>query len=352
MSSDQGKGQESQIENPQRRSFLKYAVAAAAIGGAAVVGGSAYYEYFYLPSQKPASVSASYQPGPFATATLADIVQQQKFDQQNKLNLSWQPFNDVTAQLAALIKGSTDVYLGNFGNAAASAAAGNPIIGFSCWLVPTNAIVAAENAPAQTFADLKGQTIGVFSSPSTSMAVGAALLQKQGESFNPATDVSYAKGPYATLAGELQAGKLQYAELVEPYVTQLVTTGNFRVLAYLSDLGKQLMGRNILIDVWAARQDYAKANPSVLKDVLKSQQAAESYIKSNPDVIRNFLINQSHVTDENVLNALVPRLVDDVQVAQWDSSTMATQQQLLQIFANYGLITQAPTSFLTNAYNP
>lgn len=343
---------EAPVQNPSRRSFIKYAaagVAAAAIAGA--IGGG-YYEYVYVPNSRPKSVSVGWVTGPYVPKVVVDVVEQQKMDQQNGLNITWVTFNDVTTQLAALIKGSVDVIIGNFGNIAAANAAGNPIVGFDGWLTSTNAIVASNNSSAKSFQDLKGKTIGVFSTPSTTMAVGAALLKQQGVSFDPGTDVSYERGPYPTLYGDMLAGKLHYAELVEPFITELTSTGNFRTVATLTNLATDLFGGSIYIDMWASMQSYANQNADVLRKIQKTYQDGSQYVVANPSVIQNYLENVSKITDQSVLTPLVPRLVDNLKVGTWNSAAISREQQLLQVFFDYGLINKLPQNFLTNSYNP
>ncbi len=203
-------------------------------------------------------------------------------------------------------------------------------------------------------ADLKGKTVGVFALPSTTMAIAAAVREKQGVTLDPNKDITYQKGPYGTLAGQARSGQLQFAELVEPFVTQLTVTNKFKVLATANDLWKQYTGGfDLLINAWATTEDFAKKHPKALTGIIETYADAVAYIKSNPDsTVRNFLQTKSGITDATVLDVLVPRLIEGMTIVPWDKAAVSREQELLNVFAKYGLLERAITGFLTNEYNP
>lgn len=350
-SSQEGRG--NSTANSSRRDFLKWVtIAGVAVAGAATVGGALYYKDVYLPSQSPRSVTVAYNTGPFATTIIPTTEQQNNIGQQNKLNINWQPFTSATAQMAALIKGDVDFYLGNFGAAATAAGAGDPVVCFLCWLQPTNTIVVKSSSSAQSLSDLKGQTIGVPVLPSASIIVGSAALQKQGIQFSP-TDVKYVKAANGALVAELEKGSIDNAELFEPYVTEVLSTGNFRALAKAGDLWKQYSGGvPMLVDGLVTTQDFATKNPNEVKAMYKTFVETENYTVAHTDIIKNFFETQANLTNPTILNPLIPELSSYVTPPAWNASTMKSQQDLIDVYVKYGAVSgTVPSSFLTDNYD-
>lgn len=337
--------------NPQRRRFLKYAAAAAVVAGVAV-GGGAYYNYVYVPSQKPAAFTLGSSPALTTDVVLLAAKNQGLFE-QNKLSPTFDAFPDQNSALVAFAANKFPFHWdGNISAFANSRAKGADVQGIYWATNATNTILVAGNSSYQNVHDLKGKRVGTITLPSTSFILACETWNKNNpnNTLDPLNDFKYSTGGLQLLNQNLLSGNLDAVENVEPFVTLGIQAGA-RVLTSANDSWNSLTGSPIVGSLMGAQASYATKNSTVTKKLIEVWQEGVSYVKSSDSFVNDFISTTYKLTDSNTINALRQSMLKFYEV-QWNDSAVANLGQFLQLLQKYNIVTSIPTNLLTVAYNP
>ena len=338
--------------NPSRRSFVKYVaagVAIAAIGGAA--GG--YYEYLYLPSQRPKTVSVGSSSAETTDACLTAAKEQGLFT-ANKLSPTFNPFSDLATAMNAFLSNQFEFHWdANIPASANARAKGVKVQGIVGSSIATNAIIVKGDSPYQTINDLKGKTIGTFLLPSLSVIIAAEVWNKNNPSspIDPLNDFKFSNSAPPVLNQQLLSGQLDAIETIDPFVSSGITSGA-RILAQPYEDWKTLTGGTMFGAVLGVQQSYAESNVETTKEMVKTMIAAQNYVVNNASFFDNFVKTTYNFTDQNLINTLQQRANAVLTPVTWNDSLISNLNQFLQLLQKYNIVTSTPTDLFTAAYVP
>jgi NitT/TauT family transport system substrate-binding protein len=158
------------------------------------------------------------------------------------------------------------------------------------------------NSPIKSLTELKGKKVAVSSLHSQN-AVGLQLLIKR--LGIPLTDITWLEIPFPSQADLLRAGQVDAVATVDPYTTQLLTSGVGRVISwnYVESIPRQPLG------AWFATKRYIDAHGDMIDRFNAGTKEAMDYMNADPDRAR---------AEVTAFTGLKPELVKDMPIIGWD----------------------------------
>jgi NitT/TauT family transport system substrate-binding protein len=262
---------------------------------------------------RPALAQSSKMPvklGILKMAALTDpyIAQKLGMFEKHGLDVTFVEFNAGGEAIAAGQGGSVDLFLAIPGTVMTAVDRGFDMLAVFQNEVaksgPPDSGSVQVNASSNihTLADLKGKKVAVSSLHSQNVVSLQMLMKKEGIDLN---SVTWLEIPFPSQADMLRAKQVDAVATVDPYTTQLQTSGVGRVISwnYVEYLPKQPLG------AWFAKRSYINRNPKVVENFNASIKDAIDYMNSDAPRAR------AAVTD---FTGLAPDLVKNMPMIGWD----------------------------------
>lgn len=204
---------------------------------------------------------------------------------KNNLEAKLVEFNSGAAAVAAAQAGDVDVFLSIAGSAMTAMERGFDLVAVFQNEVgrtsgpESSAVQVAEKSNIRALTDLAGKKMGV-SSLNSQQVVGVQLILKRA-GVDPRS-LQYIEMPFPALGNALKAGHVDAIVPVDPFTTQLLASGDARVLAwsYAQSIPGQPLG------VWWARGAFANRNPSAIEGFNKAMKESIDYMNADADRAR------------------------------------------------------------------
>lgn len=216
---------------------------------------------------------------------------------------------NVTEMTAGVIGGSLDVIAGslvpiaqahNHGNDLRVIALGNVYTGPP----PQGVVVAAQNSPIRTGADLNGKTISVNGLGDFSQVTIEAWIDANG---GDSKSVKLLELPFGGVAAALAQGRIDAALLVEPFTT--MAKGQVKIIGdALAPVGKHFM-----VTGWYAKEDWLNANRDTARRFIEVMLKTAKWANANHDASAAILARYSPVPVD-VIRASPRAVYGDVPV--------------------------------------
>lgn len=139
----------------------------------------------------------------------------------------------------------------------------------------SNTYLVLQDSGIDSFADVKGKTIGVNSIGSAVDVIFRYALIEAG--LDPKTNVDFVEIGFGAMGQALRDGRVDVASMVQPFSEQEVSQGGVRVLT----TAEESVGQNSAIAV-VARNDFLEEHPDAAKAFLADWVAGLKWLE-NPD---------------------------------------------------------------------
>jgi len=145
----------------------------------------------------------------------------------------------------------------------------------------TTQLVVMADSPIKSVADLKGK---VIATPSIGAIIHVSVLHWLKTSGVDPNSVRAVEVPFPNMADQLRAGRIDAAEMIDPFARQMMASGG-------RTLGDPVLsvGDDVLFPFWIADRSWAEKNQDILKAWIISLEQALDFIKSNPAEARAIL---------------------------------------------------------------
>lgn len=233
--------------------------------------------------QEPATLRIAFVPA--TTSLLLHVAQEQGFFDEHDLDVTLTPAANIS-DVPATLGRQFDLAIGTASDLIRAGTAGLDVV-----QVSGNTVSTAENpfvrviVPAgsaiEDFGDLAGKTVG---SPTLSGVIHLGTLhaaQRQGA--DPAT-IEGVQGPPPTLPDQLQAGRIDAAEALEPFASNLVDAGNVSLGDPFSHIADPL-ATNFFI----AQGEWARQNGDAVDAFVAAMEQATDFVEQSPQEARAIL---------------------------------------------------------------
>lgn len=303
---------------PQRASalltLLTLALVLAACGGNGGSAGGGNEQTQASPpaaqEQGPTSLRIAFVPA--TTSLPLHVAQEQGFFEDNDLDVTLTAAANIS-DIPATLGRQFDLAIGTATDLIRAGAAGLDVVQVSGNTVSTKdnpfvRVVAPADSGIKSFGDLAGKTVG---SPTLSgvIHVGTLHAAKQ-QGADPAT-IKGVQAPPPSLPDQLNAGKVDAIEALEPFATSLVKAGNVSLGDPFSQIADPL-ATNFFI----AQGEWARANTDAVARFVQSLEQAVEFIEQSPKEARTVL--QGFTMLPPPVAQSVPLPTYDVEIRQED----------------------------------
>jgi NitT/TauT family transport system substrate-binding protein len=147
-------------------------------------------------------------------------------------------------------------------------------------------MVVLKDSPINTLADLAGKTMGVGGLHSQNTVDAQVTLRKAGVDVGK---INFVEIPYPVMPNALKAKQIDAAVALDPYTTQLQSSGVGKVLAwyYIESIPEQPLGG------WFAKRAYVKKNPELIAAFNRAMKETIDYMKEDTERARREVVAYS-----------------------------------------------------------
>jgi NitT/TauT family transport system substrate-binding protein len=193
---------------------------------------------------------------------------------------------------------------------------------------PSFGLVVRADAPFKTGADLGGKVAAVSAIDDLyTMAMRTWIDATGGDS----SAVKLVEVPMSTVAGALQAGRLDVGTLTEPFLTDAVSSGKLRLLAHAATA----IAPHFTMTAWFATNDFVQKQPTLGAAFVKTLHDAAIYTNAHHAQTAPMLAKFLSVTPADVAAM-------GVRVTAGTVLTPQLLKPLIDAAARYKVIASAP----------
>jgi ABC-type nitrate/sulfonate/bicarbonate transport system substrate-binding protein len=230
------------------------------------------------PAQVP--IRIGYLQAPAALAFIA--MRERKLLEARGLAPEYHGFLRPQANIDAFLGGRTDVAIAGSPEPARFRARGVPVKVIACALKDGVYMVAPKGAPIASWADLRGQKVGVPSAGTAAALLTRTFLRAAG--LDPARDLELITVTPGDLA-LADTGAIAAFPTWEPFVTRALATGRYAVVLRYEDDWRKLTGETApwVHGVIMAREEYLRAHPRAVEIFRLTFFEAVRWVYAHPD---------------------------------------------------------------------
>jgi NitT/TauT family transport system substrate-binding protein len=261
-----------------------------------------------------------------ASQTDVWVAQQRGIFAKNGIDAKISLFNSGAESIPALQGGSIDVLLSIPGIGMTAMERGIDLVAIfqdeiAHMAPPDSASVQVlDSSPIKSMADFRGKKIGVGGLSTQNTIAVKMLLDQAGVDVG---SVSFSEVPFPAMGNALKAGHVDAVVPVDPFTTQLRTTGG-RVVSwnYVESIPEQPLG------VWFTKGSIVKSNPQAIDAFIKSMKESIDYLHADDARARNEIADYIKI-DRAIL--------DHMPLIGWDYNVRPEKwQAVVEMMVRYG----------------
>jgi NitT/TauT family transport system substrate-binding protein len=192
------------------------------------------------------------------------------------------------------------------------------------------------SSPISKLSDLAGKKIGLGGLNTQNAILTKYLLQKAGVDLKT---VQFVETTFPSMPTNLKMGQVDAVAAIDPFSTQLYSTGTGKVLAwnYVDTIPQQPIG------VWFAKGSVAKNKPQLIEAFVRSMKEAVDYLKADEKQARQEIVAYTRLDAD---------LIDKMPLINWDYQVRPDKwQAVIDLMAEYGQMRpQKASEFLTSPH--
>jgi NitT/TauT family transport system substrate-binding protein len=146
---------------------------------------------------------------------------------------------------------------------------------------PSTYVIVRGDSMLRSIRDLKGKVIGT---PTIGAIIHASLLHSLKKNGIDPASIRAIEVPFPNMADQLKAGNVDAVEALEPFVGQLLASGNRPLEDPLLSEGDEL-----LYVFWISQSKWAESHREVIEAWVTSLEQAKEFIGANPNEARAVL---------------------------------------------------------------
>jgi NitT/TauT family transport system substrate-binding protein len=187
-------------------------------------------------------------------------------------------------------------------------------------------LLVSKDGPIEQPQDLEGKTIAVNTLNNICEVTIKASLSDMGVDVDT---LKFTEVPFPDMNAALDAGRVDGACVVEPFVTQ-GTSGNARGI----DPFYVNTAPDLTVATYFTSTQYAEENPDVVDRFVEAMNESLEYAQSHPDEVRQVLGEYTEIP---------PEVAAEIQLPQWRADiTVPTIERLSELSLEYGLLEEQP----------
>jgi NitT/TauT family transport system substrate-binding protein len=187
-------------------------------------------------------------------------------------------------------------------------------------------LLVLKDGPIKEPKDLEGKTIAVNTLKNICEVTIKASLEEEGVAVDK---LSFAEVPFPDMNAALEAGRVDGACVVEPFVSQ-GKAGKARGI----DPFYVRTAPDLTVATYFTSTQYAEENADVVDRFVKAMNRSLTYAESHPDEVREVLLDYTEIP---------PEAAEQIQLPVWRPDlNEPTIERLSELSLKYGLIEEEP----------
>ena len=168
------------------------------------------------------------------------------------------------------------------------------------------ALLVAKGSGIRTAKDLEGRTVAVNTINNVPHMVVLRSLQKAGADWRK---VKFIEIGFAEANAALEAGRVDAAWMVEPFVTNAQNAGSRVLLTPYIDTAPDLT-----VSTYFTSQAYIDSNPDVVERFTRAMNRSLEYAQTHPDEVRRIVTSYTEIPKEAAAKMKLPVWHEDMNV--------------------------------------
>jgi NitT/TauT family transport system substrate-binding protein len=309
----------------------RFAVLALAVMSAAVVAACGSSGGGGTGAGKPATLKVG-------TIPIADVAplylgMKQGFFKQAKLTIKPQPAEGGAAIVASTVSGDDQI---GFSNATSLLIAGSKnlpiqiiaqgVLGAAKPSQAWDAVLVKKGSSIKSPKDLEGKTVSVNTLQNVGPLSINTAMKKAGADYKK---VKYVEVPFPDANGALEAGRVDAAWVVEPFVGQGLAAGSKPIL-----FPYEQTAPNLTVATYFASKQYIAKNADVVARFTKAMNRSLDYAQSHPAEVRKIVPTYTKIP---------PGAAQKMKLPQWKAGlNQSTIEQTSKLAKQYGFLKSEP----------
>lgn len=187
-------------------------------------------------------------------------------------------------------------------------------------------LLVPKSGPVKDPKDLEGKTIAVNTLKNICEVTIKASLEKEGVDVN---SLKFAEVPFPDMNAALDAGRVDGACVVEPFVSQGKAGKSIGI-----DPFYERTAPNLTVATYFTSKQYAEQNADVVDRFVSAMNKSLTYAQSHPDEVRDVLLDYTEIP---------PEAAKAIKLPQWrEDLNEPTIELLSKLSKKYGLIEEEP----------
>ena len=187
-------------------------------------------------------------------------------------------------------------------------------------------LLVLKDGPIKEPADLEGKTIAVNTLKNICEVTIKASLEKDGVAVD---ELKFAEVPFPDMNAALEAGRVDGACVVEPFVSQ-GKAGKARGI----DPFYVRTAPDLTVATYFTSKQYAEENADVVDRFVEAMNKSLTYAQENPDAVRDVLLEYTEIP---------PEAAEQIKLPVWRPDLNEPTIELLsELSVKYGLIEEKP----------
>lgn len=187
----------------------------------------------------------------------------------------------------------------------------------------TNEVMVKVDSPLKSIADLKGRRVGLFGGPNSATSWLYRMIVEKFYGFDPMKESKIHFGAPPLLMGMIDRGDLDAVLVLDPFISQMLESGNYRSIGNLGDIWREKMNQSPMLVAVTVDETWAKANPDVVKRFVAAFREALIFLKDNPEAWKELAKGMGLKTDRGV-KILYERTAKAL-ITRWDKKFIEDQ---------------------------
>jgi NitT/TauT family transport system substrate-binding protein len=255
------------------------------------------------------------------------------FFREEKLNIEHQFAEGGAAIVPAVVSGDLQIGFSNVPSLVIAGSKGLPVrilahgasAGTNAKDAP-DAVMVGKDSDIRTPRDLEGKTIAVNTLNNVSHLVTNNALERSGVDHRK---VEYTEVPFPEVPATLEAGRVDAAFVMEPFVSAVEQAGGRTILTPMEQTE-----RNHTIATWFASERFIEEQPAVVERFVRAVKRSNDYARRHPDEVRRVVPTYTK-TPAKVARA--------INLTQWQSELDRSSIELTaRLSERYGFVDKAP----------
>ena len=187
-------------------------------------------------------------------------------------------------------------------------------------------LLVLKDGPIKEPKDLEGKTIAVNTLKNICEVTIKASLEEEGVAVDT---LKFAEVPFPDMNAALEAGRVDGACVVEPFVSQ-GKAGKARGI----DPFYVRTAPDLTVATYFTSTQYAEENPDVVDGFVEAMNKSLTYAQSHPDEVRDVLLDYTEIP---------PEAAEQIKLPVWRTDlNEPTIELLAELSEKYGLIEEQP----------